>query len=471
MIVEQLYTGCLAQAAYYIESDGQAAVIDPLRESFPYMERAAESGARITHVFETHFHADFVSGHVDLAEKTQAKLVYGPGAKTGFEAHIAEDGERFQIGKLSLEVLHTPGHTLESTTYLLRDEQGKPHCIFTGDTLFIGDVGRPDLAQKAGQLTEQDLAGMLYDSLRNKIMPLPDDVIVYPAHGAGSACGKKMSSETSASLGEQKQFNYALRADMSKEEFVAEVTEGLMPPPAYFPENVRLNKQGYDAFDAVMERGLEALSPQAFAERQKDVEAEDAVHPGIVLDTRSVEAFAEGHIPGSVYIGLDGSFAPWVGALVPSLATPILVVAEEGREEEAVRRLSRVGYDNARGYLKGGLAAWKGEGRPVSRVEEQQAGALVSDWPLESASVLDVRKPSEYDAGHFEGTRNVPLDYMESRLEGLDPAAPYLLHCQGGYRSLVAWSLLTRLGFTNMVNIQGGFEAMEEAGIPVLQAV
>jgi glyoxylase-like metal-dependent hydrolase (beta-lactamase superfamily II)/rhodanese-related sulfurtransferase len=469
MIVEQLYTGCLAQAAYYIESDGQAAVIDPLRESFPYIERAAESGAKITHVFETHFHADFVSGHVDLAEKTNAKLVYGPGAQTGYEAYTAEDGERFEIGNVSIEVLHTPGHTLESTTYLLRDEQGKPHCIFTGDTLFIGDVGRPDLAQKAGKITEQDLAGMLYDSLRNKIMPLPDDVIVYPAHGAGSACGKKMSDETSATLGDQKQFNYALRADMSKEEFIQEVTEGLMPPPAYFPENVRLNKEGYDAFEEVMERGLEPLSPEAFAERQKAIEAEDAEHPGIVLDTRSMEAFAEGHIPGSVFIGLDGNFAPWVGALVPSLATPILVVAEEGREEEAVRRLSRVGYDNARGFLKGGVAAWKASGRPLSNVPEQTPEVLAKAGPGEDALMLDVRKPSEYEAGHFEGTRNVPLDYLESRLEGLDPQAPYLLHCQGGYRSLVAWSLLTRLGFTNMVNVPGGFEAMEEAGMQVLQ--
>jgi hydroxyacylglutathione hydrolase len=465
MIVEQLYTGCLAQAAYYIESDGEAAVIDPLRETFPYLERAAESGAAIRYVFETHFHADFVSGHLDLARESGGTLVYGPNAETGFEAHVSTDGEVFRLGKVTIEVLHTPGHTLESTTYLLRDEAGKPHCIFTGDTLFIGDVGRPDLAQKGLELTMEDLAGMLYDSLRNQIMPLPDDVIVYPAHGAGSACGKKMSNETSATLGDQKRFNYALRADMSKDEFIREVTDGLAPPPAYFPENVRLNKHGYDAISQVMERGLRALSPADFAAAMAD----DAT---LVLDTRSEAAFAEGHVPGSVFIGLDGNFAPWVGAMFPDLDTPILVVAEQGREEEAVRRLSRVGYDNGQGYLAGGVEAWSAEGRTLQRVEEVAPEAFTAAWKAgERPVVLDVRKPGEYDAGHLEDARNVPLDYLESRLDGLSEEGTYHLHCKGGYRSLIAWSLLQRRGYQNLVNIRGGFDALVEAGIPVSQPV
>ncbi|MGB3548406.1 MAG: MBL fold metallo-hydrolase, partial [Saprospiraceae bacterium] len=428
MKIEQIYTGCLAQGAYFIQSDGEAAVIDPLRETEPYQRRALADGLRIKYIFETHFHADFVSGHLDLARQTGATVVYGPGADTSYDKHNAADGEEFRVGKLTIRALHTPGHTLESTCYLLLDEAGEPHALFTGDTLFIGDVGRPDLAQKGAELTQEDLAGMLYDSLREKVMTLPDKVIVYPAHGAGSACGKKMSRETTDTLGNQKENNYALRADMTREEFVEEVTDGLLPPPAYFAENARINKQGYERFDEVLERGDVALSPADFEERANRTGA-------LILDVRDKTDFVKGFIPNSVFIGLDGSFAPWVGALIPDLKQPILLVVPEGRGEEAVTRLARVGYDNAIGFLDGGLAAWRAYGGEVDVVETIKAPEYANRLTKDSVSehsLLDVRKPSEYEAGHLDHAANLPLDFLSEGMNRLDKAETYYLHCGSG---------------------------------------
>jgi glyoxylase-like metal-dependent hydrolase (beta-lactamase superfamily II)/rhodanese-related sulfurtransferase len=460
MKVEQLYTGCLAEAAYYIESNGEAVIIDPLRETAPYIERAEKDGAKIKYVLETHFHADFVSGHIDLAAKTGATIVYGPTAKPNFAAHVAEDGEELKVGNVTIVVLHTPGHTMESSTFLLRDEEGKDYAIFTGDTLFIGDVGRPDLAQKAGEITERDLAGWLFDSLREKLMPLSDDVIVYPGHGAGSACGKMMSDETFATLGHQKVNNYALRADMTREEFIDEVTDGLMPPPQYFPKNAVLNKMGYDAIDEVMAQGLTPMSPAAFETAAEATEA-------LVLDTRSQDAFAEGFIPGSIFIGLDGNFAPWVGTLVPDLKQPILVVTEPGKEEETVLRLARVGYDNTLGYLDGGVHAWKAAGKEldhVREVEPEDLAAHFGEWSAK-ARMLDVRRKSEYDSQHVVGFENFPLDYINQHMAELKPSDTFYLHCKGGYRSLITASILKARGYRNLVNIRGGFDALKETGL------
>ncbi len=460
MKVEQLYTGCLAEAAYYIESNGEAVIIDPLRETAPYIERAEKDGAKIKYVLETHFHADFVSGHIDLAAKTGATIVYGPTAKPNFAAHVAEDGEELKVGNVTIVVLHTPGHTMESSTFLLRDEEGKDYAIFTGDTLFIGDVGRPDLAQKAGEITERDLAGWLFDSLREKLMPLSDDVIVYPGHGAGSACGKMMSDETFATLGHQKANNYALRADMTREEFIDEVTDGLMPPPQYFPKNAVLNKMGYDAIDEVMAQGLTPMSPAAFETAAEATEA-------LVLDTRSQDAFAEGFIPGSIFIGLDGNFAPWVGTLVPALKQPILVVTEPGKEEETVLRLARVGYDNTLGYLEGGVEAWKAAGKELDHVREVEPGDLAAhfgEWSAK-ARMLDVRRKSEYDSQHVVGFENFPLDYINQHMAELKPSDTFYLHCKGGYRSLITASILKARGYRNLINIRGGFDALKETGL------
>jgi len=453
MKVEQIYTGCLAEAAYYIESKGEAVIIDPLRETEPYIERAEADNAKIKFVLETHFHADFVSGHIDLAKETGATIVYGPTAEPNFDAHIAKDKEILKVGGVTIQVLHTPGHTMESTTYLLRDEQGKDYAIFTGDTLFMGDVGRPDLAVKT-DLSREDLASHLFDSLRNQIMPLADDVIVYPGHGAGSACGKKMSKETWGYLGEQKKVNYALRADMSREEFVKEVTEGLVDPPQYFPKNAVMNKMGYESFTEVRDRGLQALSPRAF---KAAWEGEGAV----VIDTRHQDDFAKGHIPGSIFIGIDDNFAPWVGALIPDLNQTILFVADEGKEEEVVTRLARVGYDNAIGYLKGGLEAWKNAGEEVDQVKEISAEEFAKKYD-EKLPVLDVRKISEYDEQHIVSAENFPLDFINKNFSQLDPDTTYYLHCQGGYRSMITTSILKSRGYHNAVNIQGGFEALSE---------
>ncbi len=444
MTIEQIYTGCLAQGAYYIESNGEAAVIDPLRSPEPYLERARKAGDKIKYIFETHFHADFVSGHLDLARESGATIVYGPGAKTDYEKHEAIDGEEFRLGEVTIRVLHTPGHTLESTTYLLLDETGKPVAIFTGDTLFIGDVGRPDLAQKKGALTVEDLAGLLYESLRRKIMFLPDDVIVYPAHGAGSACGKKMSRETTDTLGNQKETNYALRADMTRAEFVEEVTAGLLPPPAYFSENVRMNKAGYDAFQDVMDRGAVPLLPAAFetvANREM----------ALVLDVRSKEEFVTGFIPNSIFIGIDGSFAPWVGELIPDLQQPILLVTEPGREAETVERLSRVGYDNALGFLEGGITAWKEYGGEVDTIETIRAAGFALE---QAAHILDVRKESEFEGGHLRRATNLPLSTFSTATRKLDTGTTYHLHCGSGYRSTIASSILKSRGFDKLVNVQ-----------------
>ena len=465
MKIEQIYTGCLAQGAYYIESDGEAVVIDPLREVEPYLQKAERNGAKIKYVFETHFHADFVSGHVDLSKQAGAPIVYGPNANPSFEAIIAKDGQEFKLGKVTFKVLHTPGHTMESTCFLLRDEAEKDVALFSGDTLFIGDVGRPDLAQKAAHMTQEELAGTLYDSLRNKIMPLADDIIVYPAHGAGSACGKNMSKETTDTLAHQKQTNYALRAGMTKDEFIKEVTEGLTTPPAYFPLNVMLNKEGYESIDEVMKRGQHALSPDAFETAANETGA-------IVLDTRDPQTFAKGFIPNSINIGIDGSFAPWVGALIPDIKQQILLVTDKGREEEVITRLARVGYDYTIGYLEGGFEAWLKGDKEVDHIRTVSAGALASEIKAGNVKVLDVRKPGEFVSEHVEGAMNMPLDNINDHLASLDKDQTYYVHCAGGYRSMIFNSILKARGFDKLVDIQGGFTAIKDIGsIPVTDYV
>mgnify|MGYP002777878929 CR=1 FL=1 len=463
MKIEQIYTGCLAQGAYFIESDGEAAVIDPLRETSPYLRRAEQSGANIKYVFETHFHADFVSGHVDLAQKTGATIVYGPGAVTGFDSYHAQDGEEFSVGKIRLRALHTPGHTPESTTYLLLDESGRPHAIFTGDTLFIGDVGRPDLAIK-GDVTERDLAGMLYDSLHRKLMPLPDDLIVYPAHGAGSACGKNMSKETSDTLGNQKATNYALKAP-SKEAFIEQVLAGLTTAPQYFAKNALLNKTGYEPIDAVMARGSQALSPVAFEAAVNETGA-------LVLDVRPAAEFARGFIPNAINIGLDGQFAPWVGALIPDLLYPIALVTPQGKEEETVLRLARVGYDHCIGYLEGGFDVWKTAGYEVDRIESITADDFAQRHQANpNLPVVDVRRPAEFATGHVEGAKNHPLDDLNDHLAEIPRDEAVFVHCAGGYRSMVAASILKARGFDRLVNVEGGIGAIEKTGrVPMTTA-
>ncbi|MDH3648637.1 MAG: MBL fold metallo-hydrolase [Saprospiraceae bacterium] len=460
MKVEQIYTGCLAEAAYYIESEGEAVIIDPLRETQPYLEKLEETGAVLKYIFETHFHADFVSGHLDLAKRTGATIVYGPNAETEYEIHRAKDGEELKVGQVTIKVLHTPGHTMESTTYLLRDEHGKDHAIFTGDTLFLGDVGRPDLAIKQGKITREDLAGMLFDSLRMKIMPLADEVIVYPAHGAGSACGKNLSTETWGYLGDQKKTNYALRKDMSKEEFIQEVTSGLMPPPQYFAKNAMMNKVGYESFDTVLEKGNVALSPRRF---ENLVENEGA----IVLDTRSEEDFAQAHIPNSIFIGIDGSFGPWVGALITDINQALVIVAPQGREEEVVTRLARVGYDNTLGYLEGGIESWKQAGKETDHILSVTADRLAKQMEKDlDGTLLDVRKPTEFLSQHVVGATNLPLDYINRNMDGLDRNEKYYLYCRSGYRSMVAASILRSRGFLHLTDVKDGWGAIEESPVP-----
>ncbi|WP_456457716.1 MBL fold metallo-hydrolase [Reichenbachiella sp.] len=457
MKIEQIYTGCLAQGAYYIQSENEAVIIDPLREVDSYVEKAKENGATIKYIFETHFHADFVSGHVDLAKKTGAKIVFGPTATTEFDSHIGTDGEVFNVGNVKIKLLHTPGHTMESSTFLLIDEEGKEKAIFSGDTLFIGDVGRPDLAVKS-DLTEEDLAGHLYDSLREKIMTLPDDVLVYPAHGAGSACGKNMSSETWDTLGNQKKTNYALRADMSKEEFVKEVTEGIMPPPQYFAKNAMMNKSGYESIDKVMATGTVPLDVETFEAM--------ANHEGaLVLDTRHQNEFVKGHIPNSIFIGIDGSFAPWVGALITDLKQPIVFLADEGREEEVVTRLSRVGYDNTLGYLKGGFAAWKAAGKDTDSLESISPEEFESRMNGDELKVLDVRKPGEFQAEHVEESLTFPLDFINTHMSEVDKDNKYYVYCAGGYRSVIASSILKSRGIHDLVNVEQGFKGISQTGI------
>ncbi len=456
MKVEQIYTGCLAQGAYYIESEGEAAVIDPLREVAPYIERAKKDGARIKYVLETHFHADFVSGHIDLAKETGATIVYGPTAAPSFKAHIASDGELLQLGKIKIKVLHTPGHTMESSCFLLIDENGKETGLFSGDTLFIGDVGRPDLAQKVkAELTEDILAGHLYESLRNKIMPLADDIIVYPAHGAGSACGKNMSKETTDTLGHQKATNYALQP-MTKEEFKKQVLTGLVAPPSYFPMNVLMNIQGYDSIKDVLKRGNHALSPAAFEAAANETGA-------LILDTRKPEDFAKGFIPNSINIGIDGNFAPWVGTMIPDIRQQILIVAEPGREEEIVTRLARVGYDFSIGYLEGGFDAWKKAGQEVDVIPQVDVNQL-HDLVAKGENVLDVRKKSEYDSEHLVDAENAPLDFINDSMQLINKNKTYFVYCAGGYRSMIFISTLRARGFDNLVDIQGGFKAIKDSG-------
>lgn len=460
MKIDQLYTKCLAEAAYYIESEGEAAIIDPLRETEPYIEMAKENNTKIKYVFETHFHADFVSGHIDLAKETGATIIYGPGAKTNYNIHEAKDGETFKIGKLTIKVLHTPGHTPESTTYLLLDENGKEHCIFSGDTLFIGDVGRPDLAVK-GDLTQEDLAGLLYDSLRNKIMTLPDEVIVYPAHGAGSACGKNMSKETFSTLGEQKQSNYALQ-DLTKDDFIAQVTDGIAPPPQYFPKNAMMNKNGYSSVNEVLEAAKIGLDVPSF---------KDKMEGAIILDVRHQDEFRKGFIPNSINIPLDGSFALWVGTLIEDIHAPILIISNEDRVQEAVLRLSRVGYDNTIGYLLGGITAWTEANEQVNTMDQVSVNELEIKLNEGKLKVLDVRKPSEYEAEHVENAINFPLDYINENIEKLDKSATYFVHCKSGYRSMAASSILRKNGFNNIIDIYGGIDAILESNIKVTDYV
>lgn len=458
MKVEQIYTGCLAQGAYYVESNGEAVVIDPLREVQPYIEKAEKDNAKIKYVLETHFHADFVSGHLDLAKKTGATIVFGPTAKPGFEAHVAEDGEILKVGNIQIKVIHTPGHTMESTCFLLIDENGKETGLFTGDTLFIGDVGRPDLAQKViADLTQEKLAAHLYDSLHNKIIPLADDIIVYPAHGAGSACGKNMSKETTDTLGNQKKTNYALQP-MSKEKFIEEVLDGLMPPPGYFPANVLMNIKGYESIDEVLHKGTQALSPEAFETAANETDA-------LLLDTRDAQTFSKGFIPNSINIGIDGNFAPWAGTLIPDIKQTILLIADEGREEEIVTRLARVGYDNTIGYLKGGFEAWKNAGKETDTIESISVDELAKRMEENpDLNILDVRKKSEHFSEHLIGSENIALDYINEHIAEVNKDKTYYVHCAGGYRSMIFNSILRARGYDNLIDVQGGFDAIKASG-------
>jgi hydroxyacylglutathione hydrolase len=457
MKVQQIYTGCLAQGAYYIESNGEAAVIDPLREVDQYITLAKKRNAVIKYIFETHFHADFVSGHVDLSRKTGAPIVYGPTKmETGFDSLIGKDGQVFNLGNAKIKLIHTPGHTLESSCYMLIDEEGKEQALFTGDTLFIGDVGRPDLAQHViAELTEQKLAGMLYDSLKNKIMTLSDDIIVYPGHGAGSACGKNMSKETSDTLGNQKKVNYALRTGLTKDEFVKEILSGLTPPPAYFPKNVIMNIKGYESIDDVIHRGTTAVTV---------TDVDKLIHEAdvLVLDTRKPEEFRKGFIPGSWNIGLDGSFAVWAGTLIKDIRQKILLIVEPGRENEAVTRLARVGYDHCLGYLDGGFAAWQKKGFEVDRIPYVTAKELSTIQEGRSVNILDVRKKSEFESEHIIGALNAPLDYIDESSKAINKNETYYVHCAGGYRSMIFASILKSRGYENLVDVEGGFTAIKE---------
>jgi hydroxyacylglutathione hydrolase len=459
MQIEQIYTGCLAQGAYYITSNGEAAIIDPLRETQPYLERLERDNVKLKYVFETHFHADFVSGHVDLSKKTGAPIVYGPNANPEFEAIIASDSQEFTIGKITIRALHTPGHTMESTTYLLIDENGNKYAIFSGDTLFIGDVGRPDLAQKAASMTQEQLAGILFHSLRTKIMTLPDDVIVYPAHGAGSACGKNMSKETVGTIGNQKKTNYALRADMTEREFIKEVTEGLLPPPAYFGMNVAMNKQGYESFETVLNNGMRAINVKDFETVAEDTGA-------LILDTRNNGDFAKGFIPQSINIGINGDFAPWVGALIADVKQPIILVTEIGQEGESVTRLSRVGFDHLLGYLEGGFETWKKSGKEFDTVNRITAAEFAKQLKIGESKVIDIRKDSEYSAEHVEEAYSGPLANINEWIKDIDPKQPLFLHCAGGYRSMIAASILQARGFRYFSEIEGGFNAVAQTEVP-----
>ena len=461
MVIEQIYTGCLAQGAYYIESNGEVAIIDPLREVQDYIERAEKNKAKIRYIFETHFHADFVSGHLTLAEKTGGIIVFGPNATTEFDSHIAFDGEVFKVGDITITAIHTPGHTMESTTYLLKDKNGKDIAIFTGDTLFLGDVGRPDLAQKSN-MSQEDLAATLFDSLRTKIMPLADDIMVYPAHGAGSACGKNLSKETVGTLGDQKQHNYALRQDMTKEEFIKEVTDGLLPPPAYFPLNVALNKEGYKSIDEVIKTGAKALSVNDFELVANETDA-------VIIDVRHQFKFVKGFIPQSIFIGLGGTFAPWVGALIKDIHQPILLVVPDNMEKETITRLSRVGFDNVLGYLSGGFEAWKTSGKEIDTLPSVPANVLEQQIDKD-ALVFDVRRPGEYEAEHIENVPSTPLDFLNDHISEFPTNKDFYVHCAGGYRSVIAASILKARGYSKVIDVAGGYGAIKKTNIKRTQA-
>jgi len=461
MVIEQIYTGCLAQGAYYIESNGEVAIIDPLREVQDYIERAENNKAKIRYIFETHFHADFVSGHLTLAEKTGGIIVFGPNAKTKFNSHIAFDGEVFKVGDITITAIHTPGHTMESTTYLLKDKNGKDIAIFTGDTLFLGDVGRPDLAQKSN-MSQEDLAATLFDSLRTKIMPLADDITVYPAHGAGSACGKNLSKETVGTLGDQKQHNYALRQDMTKEEFIKEVTDGLLPPPAYFPLNVALNKEGYKSIDEVIETGAKSLSVNDFELVANETDA-------VIIDVRHQFEFVKGFIPQSIFIGLGGTFAPWVGALIKDIHQPILLVVPDNMEKETITRLSRVGFDNVLGYLSGGFEAWKTSGKEIDTLPSVPANVLEQQIDKD-AFVFDVRRPGEYEVEHIENVPSTPLDFLNDHISEFPTNKDFYVHCAGGYRSVIAASILKARGYNKVIDVAGGYGAIKKTTIKRTQA-
>ena len=461
MVIEQIYTGCLSQGAYYIQSGNEVAIIDPLREINPYIQKAEKAKAKIRFIFETHFHADFVSGHLTLAKKTGAKIIFGPNANTKFDALIAKDGQEFKIGEITIKALHTPGHTMESTTYLLIDSSKKDIAIFSGDTLFIGDVGRPDLAQKANNISQEDLAGTLYDSLRKKIMPLNDDVLVYPAHGAGSACGKNLSDETVSTIGEQKKSNYALRSDMTKDEFIKEVTNGLEPPPNYFPLNVKMNKEGYDDLDKIILSGTTPLDPNSFENIVKKKNA-------LILDVRHQDNFAEEHIPNSIFIGIDGSFAPWVGTIVEDVTKPILLVTPDDRVEETVTRLARVGFDNSLGYLKGGIKNWKMQGKLTTNVNQIDSVVFKKLIQNEKLKVFDLRKSDEYISGYIPNAQNIPLDFLNQKINSFHLNDTFYMHCAGGYRSMIAASILKSKGIHNFTDIKGGLNALRKTGLEIL---
>lgn len=458
MKVEQIYTGCIAHAAYYLENNGEAAIFDPLREVQPYIDRAKKDNAKIKYVFETHFHADFVSGHLDLMKNAGAEIVFGPTAKPAYKATTAKDNQIFKVGNYSVQVIHTPGHTMESTTYLLIDENGKEHGIISGDTLFIGDVGRPDLAQHViADLTAEKLAGHLFDSLRNRIMPLSDNLIVYPNHGAGSACGKNMSKETTDTLGHQKQVNYALNPKLTKEQFIKEILTGLVPPPGYFPQNVLLNIKGYESIDNVMKRGTKALSVEEFEVAANETQA-------LIIDTRNSQVFNKGFIPNAINICIDGSFATWVGTLVPSVQQEILIVADAGREMEVITRLARVGYDNALGYLKGGYQAWADAKKEVDQIKSISADELAEIKEKNQITILDVRKVSEYNSEHVTDAINAPLDFINESMTKIDKNKTYYVHCASGYRSMVFISTLQARGYRNLIDVAGGFNALKASG-------
>ena len=458
MKIEQIYTKCLAQGAYYIESDGEAAVIDPLREISEYIELAKKSNSKIKYVFETHFHADFVSGHLSLAKKTGASIVYGPNADPDFEAIIASDNDQFKIGKITLTAIHTPGHTLESTTYLLKDEFGKDHCIFTGDTLFLGDVGIPDVAQRYMGVSKEELAGILYESVNNRIKPLSDELMVYPGHGAGSACGKNMMKETVDTLANQKKINYALNGSFSKVAFIKELTDNLPEPPTYFPLNVKLNQEGYEDFETVLEKNLVPLD-------LNDFELLSENNDTIILDVRNQKDFIDGHIPNSLFIGLNGTFAPWVGTLVKDINQKILLITPVGKETEAITRLSRVGYDNCIGYLKGGFKTWKKSKNKISTLKSVSATSFVDTLKVNKINILDVRKVSEYNNNHIEASRNKPLSNIKNELDDIDKEGDIYVHCAGGYRSVIAISILKQKGFKNLIDVAGGFGAIKKSDL------